>query len=705
MFEAPFVAFVVLHQGRTSTRACVQSILDLSLGEWHRHVVLVDNGSGDGVARSVADTLPSEVTLIPQGSDLGFARRCNVGYHWAKENLHPDFVVVVTGDVTFGDDGFCDWVADEWDTRRFAVLGPDIIDEADGSHLSPTEVLLPTRDQLKAEISSMEERLSGFGARRAWDAARTALRSLIGAADEAPSRRSFDRPRHDVVPNTSCLVFSRRFIDARAHAFNPDTYRGCEGRILAYECMRDALPIWFSPRYAVRLCEQAQTSKRLRGPSSHQRDELRDLCASSRVLLRLMEEDERRVQHAGVLRFDEDLAHASHAGYAWAGNNVNVSGARRDALVSHYASGKRTQFLAWYGASGEVVIARREGSDEWSQFPTGIFLDPRDSHNTVSLAIDGAGVLHLFACTHNHPLLYARSIEPLSCKVGILEVDNVSSGVVSCPGAMRLPSGDLVFVRCEGVDDAHLLVTRYLVREGRWDDPVEIVHVPGGRISWKAGVDAAGRLHLVWGVSGGDRLTEHDVFYAVSTEATCRSFVTSEGRSLSLPIQADDADLVLRSAGTDPLAQVAICVSNSGLVGVLVLDGEAPAARWRLMSPHALGWMSRTIADADLVDAETHPFAPAQPLLIARDDTLVLVVRDDSRGGVADVIVSRHGEQLRHMPISLDMLGSWEPTCDMERWRRDGVLEMPLQYVLAAPDMRNVLHVETPLFVVSAAID
>ena len=76
--EARWAAVVINYEAGPALCDCVRSLLaDTSAGH-PPHVVVVDNGSSDGSAASVAQSLPA-VTVIDPGANLGYARAANLG--------------------------------------------------------------------------------------------------------------------------------------------------------------------------------------------------------------------------------------------------------------------------------------------------------------------------------------------------------------------------------------------------------------------------------------------------------------------------------------------------------------------------------------------------------------------------------------------------------------------------------------------------
>ncbi|MFD1858890.1 hypothetical protein EHW97_05595 [Aeromicrobium camelliae] len=148
---------------------------------------------------------------------------------------------------------------------------------------------------------------------------------------------------------------------------------------------------------------------------------------------------------------------------AWANNSVNATVFRRNSVVSHEADGVVHQFTAYYDENGALVLARRSGGGRWEYERSMHTGNPTDAHNSISIAVDGSGYLHVSWGHHNSPLSYARSVAPLSLELGPKE-SMVGRGetLVTYPEFYRLPDGGLFFLYRFGRSGAgDLVLNRY----------------------------------------------------------------------------------------------------------------------------------------------------------------------------------------------------------------------------------------------------
>ena len=134
------IAYVILHYlAGADTRECAQSILQATKNSVHNtHIVIVDNGSPN----DSYDWLQKEfhahpqVSLLHSEENLGFARGNNLGFAYAKHQLHADYIVILNNDTVLSQTDFNEILVDKFLQTKYGVLGPDIV-TADGKHQNP----------------------------------------------------------------------------------------------------------------------------------------------------------------------------------------------------------------------------------------------------------------------------------------------------------------------------------------------------------------------------------------------------------------------------------------------------------------------------------------------------------------------------------------------------------------------------------------
>ena len=129
------VAYVILHYLDIETTVnCIDSILKFN--NPNQYVVVVDNGSPNDSSKILTATYNeyNEVRILEISKNLGFARGNNIGYKYAREELHADIIVVANNDTVFYEEIYNELIAIN-KTGNQIVL-PDIINKC-GKHQNP----------------------------------------------------------------------------------------------------------------------------------------------------------------------------------------------------------------------------------------------------------------------------------------------------------------------------------------------------------------------------------------------------------------------------------------------------------------------------------------------------------------------------------------------------------------------------------------
>ena len=231
----------------------------------------------------------------------------------------------------------------------------------------------------------------------------------------------------------------------------------------------------------------------------------------------------------------------------WAKNQVNAVIFRKNSVMSF----KDEQFAAFYDGSSQVVLAKRRlGSTKWELHTTQFTADTTDAHNSISIAVDGGGFLHLAWGNHNTQLNYARSIASGSLEMGE-KTSMVGSieGKVSYPEFYSLPDGDLLFFYRDGASGSgDLVLNRYDPPSGRWSRVQNrLIDGERSRNAYpQITVDTKGTIHVSWvWRESPDVASNHDLCYARSTDGG-KTWTRSTGEKYQMPINAATAEYVWR---------------------------------------------------------------------------------------------------------------------------------------------------------------
>ncbi len=374
-------------------------------------------------------------------------------------------------------------------------------------------------------------------------------------------------------------------------------------------------------------------------------------------------------------------------GPAYAATEINATIFRIEAL----ASDDKYQYATYYNPTGQVVVARRlwTGRD-WDVQTLNISGNVRDAHNDVVLGLSGDGVRHLSYDHHNQPLRYRSSngssdwadFGAPGPMTGVLE------NRVTYPTFIPGPKGELYFFYRDGQSgNGRLCLNGYDPVTHAWSALQSPLLEGAGQSSpywWRPEVSSDGVLHLAWcWRDSPDASTNHDIYYARSHDGG-RTWENSNGEKLARPItvQSDAKVLTIAkgqnlinscSLATDAQGHPHIAYYCNGPDGVpqyfhLWFDGS----KW---SAHQV---SKRKQKFSLAGGGTLQIPLSRPeIAVSRAGTAYLITRDREFGGGLRLYAARPPyAQWQALDVLYEQLGDWEPSYDLARWQRFGVLSL-----------------------------
>jgi hypothetical protein len=385
---------------------------------------------------------------------------------------------------------------------------------------------------------------------------------------------------------------------------------------------------------------------------------------------------------------------------AFAGSSVNVVANIRQSVVTH----NDRQFAAYYDADGFMVLARRALNPDtqpskWETLRTSHRGNVADAHNSISLALDGAGFLHVSWDHHGNPLNYARSVTPGSLELAPKSpMTGERESRVTYPQFFVLPSGELLFLYRDGRSgQGSLVLNRYDTATQTWHTVQPNLISGEGKRSpyWAMTVDARGTLHLAWNWrESPDVASNHDLAYARSTDAGL-TWTKSDATPCALPITAASAEyaaLIPQNSNLmNPPFITTDAANNPAIVSywsptpdsapqfqIIRHDGKTwqpipGPARTDKFSLAGTGTKRPPISRALLL------FSPSAktPAL----SSLHLIYRDDTRS--SRIIVATRDSLpesfWRETELTPKSVGAWEPSFDPAAWDKSQQLHMLVQ--------------------------
>lgn len=249
------VCFVVLHYlTLEETTKNVDCILNKVDGK--KKVIIVDNGSNNKTGEKLFDVYKnnSDVDIILEEKNLGFAKGNNVGYRYAKEKYNPDFIVILNNDVEIYQKDFISKIEEIYEREKYHILSPNIYSTYSKIHQSPKRLVSYSIEELKDILTKYErkEKSKVLIPLKCYIKSIRPLKKLMQNIKFKRKKINYDKKYENVPVHGACVIFSRDFISQMNDAFFPQTFMYFEMEILNVECNEKHFKTIYSPDIMVR---------------------------------------------------------------------------------------------------------------------------------------------------------------------------------------------------------------------------------------------------------------------------------------------------------------------------------------------------------------------------------------------------------------------------------------------------------------------
>lgn len=249
--ETVNIAIVILHYNDIElTTNYIQELKKLNWGFLTYRIIIVDNFSpdGSGISLKAQYKSDSEVVILLNKSNLGFAKGNNIGIRYANEVFQADLVVVSNSDINISDTDFFTKLWQIYIEERPALIGPDIYSLSKKIHQSPISQkvmdlnslqLLETRISRKIRILKIIQRLHIYNF--------ISLFKRILKGKGGNDSYNFSNKQYNVVLQGAFLVLSKEYLKKHPEGLFPDTFLYMEEHILAFLCKKEKLLTLYTP--------------------------------------------------------------------------------------------------------------------------------------------------------------------------------------------------------------------------------------------------------------------------------------------------------------------------------------------------------------------------------------------------------------------------------------------------------------------------
>ena len=154
-------SFVILHYlTYQDTDECIESIMQ-NVDYEDYNIVVVDNGSPNNSMELLQKKYGqhNKVFLIKNNENLGFAKGNNLGFKYAKEELHADFIILINNDTLIEQSDFISLIINKYSNVKFHILGPDILSTQDGLHQNPQRKRGFDESEIRREVLKLRVKI------------------------------------------------------------------------------------------------------------------------------------------------------------------------------------------------------------------------------------------------------------------------------------------------------------------------------------------------------------------------------------------------------------------------------------------------------------------------------------------------------------------------------------------------------------------
>jgi len=383
----------------------------------------------------------------------------------------------------------------------------------------------------------------------------------------------------------------------------------------------------------------------------------------------------------------------TNLGYGWSNNSVNVVKFRKNALTTY----KEYQFTAFYNEEGFVVLGKRKtNSKHWETVKTSYKGKSSDAHNTICIAIDGDGYLHISWDHHNNKLHYAKGKEPLSLVLGEEEsMTGIDEKNVTYPEFYNLPNGNLLFLYRSGSSGkGNLVLNSYHLKSKKWDQLHQnLINGEGERNAyWQTCIDNNGVIHLSWvWRETGDVATNHDLCYARSKDSGV-TWEKSTGESYQLPITAATAEYAWKIPQNSSLInQTSMTADRNGNPYISTYWSENGIPQFQIVYKKDSKWNKENTGFRKLAfqlgggGTKSIPISRPDILIDDKEEALSIyfLFNDKERGNKVSLAYKKLDENSdwKIRDLTTTSVGQWEPNYDINLWKASQKLHIFTQEV------------------------
>ena len=212
------------------------------------------------------------ITVLKAEKNLGFARGNNIGYIYAKQTLHADYICVMNNDVLLLQPDFIERIVQEYETSKCGIVGPHIT--LLNGYTNYMYLKIHTREYFEHELQ-MSKQMYRYYTSRLYpvrNIINRTLDKLLPALkfQEQPVKETLDdkiqmviasKQRHkNIVLHGCCLILTPLYIEKFDTAFDDRTFMFREEELLYLRCRKHEIETVYEPSIDILHLEDMSTN-------------------------------------------------------------------------------------------------------------------------------------------------------------------------------------------------------------------------------------------------------------------------------------------------------------------------------------------------------------------------------------------------------------------------------------------------------------
>lgn len=248
------ICYVILHyQNMEVTNECILH-LDRIKGE-NSVIIVVDNGSLNKSGEKIKKNFEfrSDVIVIVNDKNLGFAKGNNIGYNFAKKQLMGDIIIVMNSDIFINDSQFEQKLETVIRQKSVHIIAPDII-TSDKIHQNPHRLKRLGNLKILKRLFSYTVILLLVRIEAIRD---IILDKMNNRSSKKVNKKYYESMIDGIVPHGACVIYTKSYIDNEDIAFVPKTFLFSEEDLLYDYAQKKKYDILYYPNISVMHLEDA----------------------------------------------------------------------------------------------------------------------------------------------------------------------------------------------------------------------------------------------------------------------------------------------------------------------------------------------------------------------------------------------------------------------------------------------------------------